>query len=108
MTLFVEKWNKFRSRLIPEFENNNNDDDEHSDEDPLRKDTSEDKLPTVTIGSNVQEIMYEECGHTIGKDILENHTYSKRKGSACMYKLNKIMNNVYTHADVVIGSGKIS
>ena len=29
----VGKWNKFRSRLIPEFENNNNN-DEHSDEDP--------------------------------------------------------------------------
>ena len=31
---YVEKWNKFRSRLIPEFENKNNN-EEHSDEDPL-------------------------------------------------------------------------
>ena len=103
----VEKWNKFRSRLIPEFENNNNN-DEHSDKDPPIKDTTEDKLPTVTIGINIQKKMDEDCGNTMNTNILENRTCSKRKGSARTYKLNKITNNVRTRADVVIGSGKIS
>ena len=103
----VEKWNKFRSRLSPEFENNNNN-EEHSDEDLPRKDITENKPPTVSIGSNIQKMMHEDCGNTIKTNILENRTCSKRKGSARTYKLNKITNNVRTRADVVIGSGKIS